>query len=246
MTEIDVQAATIRRGSGDGIQADFSGKPYSGKKPRPDFNKSIRRTSRNGPRSSLTRRPGIMRLKDFKNPSLQARRFAARDCLAVAVKIAPGENRPALQLQAGIVGCLTAAPWTPVSSQTPRKEPPEKGKKPSASQALQSIRISPRHIAWCRIWSIYFINYSIKLPAQSSKPRRVKALRAGEPQGFYLIALGGLPTNLKENRGKTCLTSGRRETGPPDRRRSAFRPQSATWTPPEQNQGVRFSSNPLS
>jgi len=89
-----------------------------------------------------------MRLKDFKNPSPKARHFVALDWLAVALKISHGENQPALRLQAGIVGCLTAAPWTPVSSQTPRKEPPEKGKKPIASQTLQSIRISRHHIAW--------------------------------------------------------------------------------------------------
>jgi hypothetical protein len=70
-----------------------------------------------------------MRLQDFKNPSPKGWRFLSRDSLSVASKIAQGENQPALQLQAGIVGCLTAAPWTRVSSQTPRKEPPEQGKK---------------------------------------------------------------------------------------------------------------------
>jgi hypothetical protein len=88
-----------------------------------------------------------MRLQDFKNPLPKGWRFVARDCLSVAPKIAPGENPPAFPLPAGMVGCLTAAPWTRVSSQTPRKEPPEQGKKSIVSQALQSIRISPHHFA---------------------------------------------------------------------------------------------------
>jgi hypothetical protein len=90
-----------------------------------------------------------MPLKDFKNPSPKARLFVARDWLALALKISHGENRPTFQLPAGIVGCLTAAPWTLVSSQTPPTGPPEKGKKPIASQDLQSIRILLHHIAWC-------------------------------------------------------------------------------------------------
>jgi hypothetical protein len=175
-----VQKATVRQGSGGGIPADLSGEPYFGGKPGSGFKKSISRTSRNGPRPSRTRGPGIMRLKDFKNPSLNVRWFVAQDCLALGLKIAPGENQPALPLLADMIGCRTAAPWARVSSQTPRKEPPEKGKKSVASQALQSTRNSPQHFAWCRNRLIY----AVKLPAQSSKPRKIQALSAGSLRDF--------------------------------------------------------------